>query len=201
MTQTDIKIRAEPSRDLERCTFTVDREVYEGAGYYFGNPAAAKRSELAERILAIAGVSGVLIANDTVTVSARGIADWRPVGREVGQIIREVIGSGRPAVDPTLKASLPTAAVLRERVQTVIDREVNPAVASHGGFIDLLDVRGNSVFIRMGGGCQGCGAANVTLKQGVEQIVRQHVPEVGEIFDTTDHAAGRNPYYAPRHDH
>lgn len=192
----DIKIRAEPSRDLDRCTFTVDRDVYKDGSAYFGSMDAAKRSELASRIFLIDGVVGVLVSANTVTVSARGISDWRPAGKEIGGIIRAVLTSNKPAVDPSVKASLPSASVLKERVQAVIDREINPSVASHGGYIDLLDVRQNTVFIRMGGGCQGCSSALMTLKHGVEQILRQHVPEVGDILDTTDHAAGRNPYFA-----
>ena len=76
-------------------------------------------------------------------------------------------------------------------------REINPAIAAHGGFVELLDVKGNEVYLRLGGGCQGCGMADVTLKQGIEASIRRVVPEVGAIMDTTDHAAGRNPYYAP----
>ena len=76
-------------------------------------------------------------------------------------------------------------------------REINPAVASHGGWVELIDVKKNNVYIRLGGGCQGCGAADVTLKQGIEKAIRELAPSVGEILDTTDHAAGRNPYYSP----
>ena len=83
------------------------------------------------------------------------------------------------------------------QIQQILDTEVNPAVASHGGFIDLIDVQGGTVYVQMGGGCQGCGMANVTLKQGVERILRDHIPDIEEILDVTDHAGGRNPYYAP----
>jgi Fe/S biogenesis protein NfuA len=77
----------------------------------------------------------------------------------------------------------------------VLKSEVNPAVEGHGGLVTLIDVRKNVVFIKMGGDCQGCGMAAVTLKYVVETAIRQAVPEVGAIYDTTDHAAGRNIYY------
>ncbi len=80
-------------------------------------------------------------------------------------------------------------------VQKVIDDRINPSIASHGGFITLLDVKENDVYLQMGGGCQGCGQADVTLKLGVEEMIREAVPQVENIFDTTDHAAGANPYY------
>ena len=67
----------------------------------------------------------------------------------------------------------------------------------HGGFIEVLSVKGDTTYIHMGGGCQGCGMASVTLKQGVERSVMDRVPEIVKILDTTDHASGTNPYYAP----
>ena len=90
----------------------------------------------------------------------------------------------------------PEGAIWRQ-IEEILDSEVNPAVASHGGHIELIDVQGNTVFVRMGGGCQGCGMATVTLKQGVERILREHLPDIEEVLDVTEHAEGRNPYYAP----
>jgi Fe/S biogenesis protein NfuA len=82
-----------------------------------------------------------------------------------------------------------------ERVQRLLDEEVNPSVASHGGHIDLLDVAEGVAFIHMGGGCQGCGMAEVTLGQGVRAAILDSFPEIREVRDTTDHAQGANPYY------
>jgi Fe/S biogenesis protein NfuA len=88
---------------------------------------------------------------------------------------------------------------MAQAVQEVIDREINPAIASHGGVVSLLDVDAEQgiVYIQMGGGCQGCGMASVTLKQGVEVRILEAVPAVTQIIDTTDHAAGNNPFYQP----
>ena len=82
-------------------------------------------------------------------------------------------------------------------VREVLDSRINPAIAGHGGHISLIDVRGPRVFLRLEGGCQGCGMADVTLKQGVETEIKRAVPEIQEILDVTDHAAGSNPYYQP----
>jgi Fe/S biogenesis protein NfuA len=86
---------------------------------------------------------------------------------------------------------------LMTRVQDLIDSSINPAVAGHGGWVQLLDVRDNKVYITMGGGCQGCGAADITLKAGIERLIKEEIPEVEEVLDTTDHGAGDNPYYQP----
>jgi len=82
-----------------------------------------------------------------------------------------------------------------QRVQEVLDQEINPAIAGHGGFVTLMDVEGDTAYITMGGGCQGCGQADVTLRQGVEVAILNAVPEIQQILDHTDHAAGTNPYY------
>jgi Fe/S biogenesis protein NfuA len=89
------------------------------------------------------------------------------------------------------------SADLKIRVQELIDTMINPAVAGHGGFVELIDVQDNRVYLQMGGGCQGCGAADVTLKAGIERLIKEEIPEVSEVLDTTDHAAGANPYYTP----
>jgi Fe/S biogenesis protein NfuA len=80
-------------------------------------------------------------------------------------------------------------------VQRVIDTQINPGVAAHGGHVTLLDVKDDIAYIALGGGCQGCGMADVTLKQGIEVMIRKAVPEIRQIIDTTDHAGGTNPYY------
>jgi Fe/S biogenesis protein NfuA len=86
---------------------------------------------------------------------------------------------------------------VRDKVQDLIDSAINPAVAGHGGYIELIDVKESTVYLRMSGGCQGCGAADVTLKAGIERMIFEEVPEITEVLDVTDHASGQNPYYAP----
>ena len=81
-------------------------------------------------------------------------------------------------------------------IKTVLDEEVNPAVASHGGYIDLIEYKDGIAYVEMGGGCQGCAMSKMTLKQGVERTLKGHFPEIEEVLDVTDHAEGRNPYYA-----
>lgn len=83
-----------------------------------------------------------------------------------------------------------------ERVQALLDTEINPAVAAHGGMISLAGVKDNKVYLSFGGGCHGCGMVDVTLKQGVEARIREVIPEIEEVVDTTDHSTGENPYYS-----
>ncbi len=86
---------------------------------------------------------------------------------------------------------------IAQRVQDVLDTMVNPGVAGHGGNVSLKSVENGTAIIEFGGGCQGCGAADVTLKHGVERMIKEQVPEITRVSDVTDHAAGENPYYLP----
>ncbi len=85
---------------------------------------------------------------------------------------------------------------MAEKVVQVIEEEINPGIAGHGGFVSLIDVKGTDVIIQMGGGCQGCGMADVTLKNGIEVALKNAIPEITNIYDVTDHADGKNPYYS-----
>ena len=84
---------------------------------------------------------------------------------------------------------------LRAKVQDLIDTMINPAVAGHGGFVELVDVQDNRVYLTMGGGCQGCAVSAMTLRDGIARSIREAIPEVTDVIDTTDHASGENPYY------
>ena len=102
-------------------------------------------------------------------------------------------GSGFKIENPNPLWKDPTAL----RIQQVLDDEINPAVATHGGWVTLLEVKDDVAYIQLGGGCQGCGMVDVTLKQGIEVRIREAVPSIKEIIDSTDHAGGKNPYYQP----
>ena len=83
------------------------------------------------------------------------------------------------------------------RVQRLLDERINPSVADHGGHVSLVDVQEGRVFLRFGGGCQGCGMVDVTLKEGIQAQLMAEIPEITQVLDETDHAAGTNPYYEP----
>jgi len=82
-----------------------------------------------------------------------------------------------------------------QSIQEVLDSKVNPGISSHGGFVSLVEYKEDTAYIAFGGGCQGCGLVDVTLKQGVEVMIRESVPEVQNIVDLTDHASGDQPFY------
>ncbi len=100
-------------------------------------------------------------------------------------------------IDKVLTPSQQAGGPLAEKLKRVIDEQINPALQLHGGFVQLIDVKDTTAYIELGGGCKGCGMVDVTLKQGIEVMIKQQVPEITEVLDTTDHASGDNPYYQP----
>jgi len=102
--------------------------------------------------------------------------------------------SPSPAISGDLLEGELTGSVA-EKVKTVIDQAINPAIASHGGMVEVVAIEEETVFVRMGGGCQGCGMAGVTLTQGIQTTITDAVPEIQRVIDVTDHSQGDHPYY------
>src|SRR6266851_1506624 len=193
MSATDLRITAEPI-DGGRCKFVVSEPLHAGGVRRFASVDEASGSPLAEAIFAIpgAGVAEVIVSGNLVTVVKRSATPWQVVGKAVGQAIRAAVAP-KPAA---AVAAVADDDALYERVADLFERQVNPMVAGHGGRVELIDVQDAVVMVRMAGGCQGCGMADVTLRQGIEAMLHQEVPEVKGIVDITDHAAGSNPYFA-----
>jgi len=200
MTQGELRITAEPV-DNHRCKFVVSQPLHAAGVRRFASAAEAKGSPLAEAIFAIpaGGVTEVIVSGNIVTVVKDNPAPWQAVGKAVGVAIRAAAASGAPAVATKTAPPAGGGAVdddaLYERVARLFDEQVNPMVARHGGRVELIDVQDAVVMLRMGGGCQGCGMADVTLRQGIEGMLSQHIPEVRGIVDITDHTSGANPYF------
>jgi Fe/S biogenesis protein NfuA len=96
-----------------------------------------------------------------------------------------------PFVGGTLELTGDTA----DKIRQLLDQQVNPALASHGGYATLMGVEGEKAYVEMGGGCQGCAVSAMTLRDGIERAIKDNVPEITEVVDATDHASGENPYY------
>ena len=108
-----------------------------------------------------------------------------------------VSNPNRPQVVTATEGNGELSGDVETRVAQVIDRRINPAIAQHGGRAMLDRVDGEIAYVRLGGGCQGCGMATVTLDQGIESAILESVPEIRQVVDVTDHTAGENPYYQP----
>lgn len=216
-----VTIEAEPIDEL-RCLFMISRPVWPERWHYFDSPRDSRGSDLAERIFGLPEVDSVLITHDHLIIKRKQISrlpvmglivaglrrlvggsdaladEWKPLARRVAARIREHLASGEPAVATPAVRSMPDAATLQLRVQGVLDREVNPVVANHGGGVHLIQLIDNVVYLSLSGGCQGCGLAENTLKHGVEAAIRDAVPEISRIIDLTNHGAGLAPFFKHR---
>ena len=139
------------------------------------------------------GDFAVLVAEDSVDHLNGATVDFVERVNESGFEVRGPKGGawGETADGTSGRPTGPLA----DRVRDVLDSQVNPSIAAHGGQIDLVDVKGTEIFLEMSGGCQGCALSRMTLRQGVEKMLRQSIPEISAVHDTTDHAGGRNPYF------
>lgn len=102
-------------------------------------------------------------------------------------------GGGAPAISAPKPEDL--TGTVEERVRSVLTDFINPSIAAHGGTAELVAVEDDTAYVRLGGGCVGCGMAAVTLSQGITVAIKESVPEIVNVIDTTDHASGTNPYY------
>ena len=189
------RIRAQGSAgDANVMGFVLDSAVHPGRSARFDTPEG---SPLAEALFAIPGVRRVEVRDATIWVKKNETAEWNGLKSAIAAAVRQVLdesenplGSGEYAADDT-----PDTVLLNE-IRDLLDRQVNPAVAAHGGHISADSVDSGTVYLRMSGGCQGCAASAATLRQGVERMLRAALPQIEEIVDVTDHAAGSNPFYA-----
>lgn len=113
-----------------------------------------------------------------------------PAGGGPGLVLRN---PNRP--NPLSGKHLELTGSVAEQVQQLLDEQINPALAAHGGFAELKGVEDDKVYVTMGGGCQGCAVSAMTLRDGISRAIKEAIPEVAEVIDTTDHASGENPYY------
>lgn len=199
-----ITIRAETLlADLDTCKFTVSRTVHPGGPFFFDNKERAGGSPLVERLFTLPGVAHVLVTENVVTVGKEPSTEWSGLKSAIGTAIRTQLLTGVPAILETPRNAHGTMgttgrrsdAEVRTVVQELLDKEVNRSIAGHGGQISIVDVRDGNLFVAMSGGCQGCAASAVTLRQGFEVMVRRVAPEIVDIVDTTDHTAGKKPFY------
>jgi Fe-S cluster biogenesis protein NfuA len=182
--------------DDQRCAFVADGPVFGDDGRTFTEAAQAATAPAAEAVLEVEGVCEVSLAPDRMTVvrSADG-PSWPELLPRIQYALATVVGAGPPDATAGDAPAMDDDSMF-DLVTDIFQSQINPIVAQHGGAIDLIDVQDATVVVRMSGGCQGCGMANVTLRQGIEAALRRAIPTMSGVRDVTDHSAGTNPYFA-----
>lgn len=159
---------------------------------YFQNRSDASSDD------AIVHLQGVDVVIPAASVSAISGAKL-DLGGDDGSGGLMILNPNSPVVDePTLPEELQNADLsgpIAQEVIRVLQEEINPAIAAHGGRADLVAVAEATAYLRLSGGCQGCGMASVTLSQGIEVAIKEAVPQITSVQDVTDHMNGSNPFY------
>lgn len=191
------RIRAQASpRDPTTMRFILDAPVQVGQSASFD--ASCDGAPLARALFEIDGVRKVQVTGETIFVTRAPDCDWRTLKAPIAAAIRGVLDSTDQPLGQTAVISSPAESDggLLLAVTKLLDTQTNPSIASHGGHITAEAVEDGIVHLRMSGGCQGCAASALTLRQGVEKMLRSALPMIREIVDVTDHADGQSPFYS-----
>ncbi|MBV29138.1 MAG: NifU family protein [Actinomycetota bacterium] len=133
----------------------------------------------------------VLVPEQDISKLEGATLDLPTNGHQAGLVLRN---PNRPDLGPN--SVLDLSGTKEEQIQEVLVKRINPSIAAHGGFAELVRVEGTTVLVKLGGGCQGCGMANSTVTAGIEKTLVELVEGVEHVLDITDHASGESPYFA-----
>ena len=193
-TRRRIRAQASPA-DGQVLGFLLDEPLQTDAKVVYNTPD--DNAPLSQALFAVNGVRQIEISGTTIWVRKSAQADWASMKPAIATAIRAFLDETdmQLSTGSSDRAANQDAELLRA-VEELLEQQVNPSIAAHGGQITVERVEGTTVYLRMSGGCQGCAASSATLRQGVERMLRAALPAIDEIVDVTDHDAGLNPYYA-----
>lgn len=182
--------------DFEKLALWIEISGVSGPNYsydvYFQNKSDASSDDA---VIELEGIAVVVPSSSIASISGSKL----DLGGEDGSGGLMIVNPNSPITpDSTLPEDLMNADLsdpLSQEVMKILEEEINPAIAAHGGRADLVAVADSIAYLRLSGGCQGCGMASVTLSQGIEVAIKEAVPAITEVKDVTDHMNGSNPYY------
>lgn len=157
--------------------------------------------DLSFQLIADADADDICVEHSGLTLIVPGDDQEKLTGSELdipthdGQTGLVLRNPNRPVMAPP-EGPIELTGEVPEQVQQLLDARINPAIASHGGWAELVEVDNDTVVVRLGGGCQGCGMAKATVTAGIERTITEHIPSIVRVVDVTDHHSGENPYFA-----
>lgn len=159
----------------------------------------ALQSPIASKIFGFPWTESVKVGDQFVEVKKQDWVEWEILEEPLKGLIEEhfqnvegtIEENPQPETNKTSTLDTPEA----QTILKLIEGQINPALAAHGGFVTLHSVEDNKVFLEMGGGCQGCAMSYQTMKEGIETAIKEVVPSITEVVDVTNHGAGTNPYF------
>lgn len=199
------------TEDERQRSFELERPVSVRKRTYTSS-IEAMESPVASKIFGFPWAESVTVAPKSITVSKQDWVSWDVLEDPLRELLIEHFREAKGVEENPVSVKKETTCQMddgafkakegsldsqeAETIKSLIDSEINPALASHGGFVILHSVEGDRAFIEMGGGCQGCAMSYMTLKEGIEEAIKQAVPAITTVVDVTDHDHGENPYYS-----
>jgi Fe-S cluster biogenesis protein NfuA len=179
------------------CFLTLDRALADGGTRYYENPDDARKDKLPTvvALLALPHIVSVLVRSHVLVIS-RDDGKWEDILPVALKTIRKTLSPVEEKEVQDKRDRTPAEQALRQQVQALMDSQINPGLASHSGYVELMLVDNTDLHIKMGGGCQGCSSASATLSLQVATMIREELPQVDQVIDVTNHADGQNPYYS-----
>ncbi len=191
----NIRIEYQPTLDPQVCKFIVDRPMFTDGTFNCRDKKAAQGSPLMEALFEIDGIREISVSGNTLSITKSTPEPWVDLRDRISTVFREQIDSGKQLISADVTKKEASEEHIRQKVEHLFETEINPSLAMHGGRVELADVVGTSVHVRLAGGCQGCAGARMTLHNGIENVIRRILPDVTEVVDVTDHTGGETPYY------
>lgn len=182
MSDPALQISVQLTPNPNSLQFCVNRELVSGGSYNFPDAESAKASPVAEALFALGSVAGVLIGRDFVTVTKKNEQDWPSIAASVSEVLNKRLLPGEKIVDETLTPKSEGGISETEiQIRRVIDEEIRPAVARDGGDIVFDSYEDGIVRLRLQGACSSCPSSIMTLKMGIENRLKQVIPEIREV--------------------
>lgn len=200
----DLKIEAFPISDFVR-RYKWDENLFDIESVILCQSREQSEAHpLLKKVFALDGVSKISLSSFEMKVMTHKNVDWDYHSKEIAQYLRDPEIQSQPILEELLvpkKESVTSQSSGSDtegikKIQSIIDEQVTPALASHGGSVKISDYRQGVLSLSFQGGCQGCSQASATLRNGIEKLLKEQAPEIKQIVDATEHELGENPYFA-----
>lgn len=179
-------------QDADRLALRIEVTGTQGVDYAYDLAfELLDEADASDQPFHVGGGLTVLIPERDVAKLDGATLDLPGSANQPGLVLRN---PNRP--DLGADAELDLSGSVEDRIREVLVKRINPSIAAHGGYADLVRVEGDTALVRLGGGCQGCGMANATVTAGIEKTLRDLIPEISHVLDITEHELGSNPYFA-----
>lgn len=200
MNPNDLKMNASLLHDGSVVKLELSEPLFKNSHVFIQNPGDAQGSSFLQGLFALNGVRQVLLKENEMRIKIEVNSDWKMIAKNAADHTRATLAKGEKLLPENFKQKFEEKLSENELqdlvvIKQVIQEQVTPSLAAHGGSCEVVDFHAGILTLKFSGGCQGCSQVNVTVKDGIERLLRDKVKSVREVRDVTDHAQGENPYF------